>query len=93
MSSPFLPRRDLIDCSPQTKRNASAMFDLPEPFGPTIPVMVDVKLRLAFFAKDLKPESSRDFISMGRSLFRSSAFGLATFNFARDGNIYILSLF
>jgi hypothetical protein len=37
------------------------MFDLPEPFGPTIPVIVEVKLRQAFFAKDLKPESSRDF--------------------------------
>jgi hypothetical protein len=36
-------------------------LDLPEPLGPTIDEMGEVKLRVAFFAKDLKPEISRDF--------------------------------
>ena len=28
------PRRVLADCSPRTHEIASAMFDLPQPFGP-----------------------------------------------------------
>src|SRR5579872_4352271 len=67
MSSPRLPRRDLMDCSPRTKRKASAVFDFPEPFGPTMPVIDVVNCRLAFLANDLKPESSRDFRYMALS--------------------------
>ena len=35
----FSPRIDLTDCSPKTQRIASAILDLPQPFGPTIPVI------------------------------------------------------
>src|SRR3989344_415158 len=61
ISSPFLPRIDFIDCSPRTKRNPSATLDLPEPFGPTIAAMGDVKTSSVFLPNDLKPESSMDF--------------------------------
>jgi hypothetical protein len=60
-SSPRLPRIDLIDCSPKTKRNASATFDLPDPFGPTMPVIAVENSRSLFLANDLKPLISRDF--------------------------------
>src|SRR5690606_32854509 len=60
-SSPFLPRSDLMDCSPSTKRNASATFDFPLPLGPTIAEMGAVKKSSLFFANDLKPEISIDF--------------------------------
>jgi len=33
------PRSDFADCSPNTHEIASEMFDLPQPFGPTIAVM------------------------------------------------------
>ena len=33
----------LFDCSPKTQRIASATFDLPEPFGPMIAVVPEVK--------------------------------------------------
>src|SRR5664279_480689 len=33
------PRRDRADCSPSTQEMASEMFDLPQPFGPTIAAM------------------------------------------------------
>src|SRR3989344_6059827 len=61
MSSPFLPRIDFIDCSPRTKRKPSATFDLPEPLGPTIAAMGDVKTSSVFLPNDLNPESSIDF--------------------------------
>src|SRR3989338_2492163 len=57
-SSPFFPRRDLMDCSPNTKRKASAMFDLPEPFGPTIAEIGEEKVSSLFLAKLLNPVSS-----------------------------------
>src|SRR3989344_4389128 len=58
-SSPRLPRRDFIDCSPITQRMASATFDLPEPFGPTIALMGTVNSSVVERAKDLNPEISR----------------------------------
>src|SRR3989338_9019125 len=60
-SSPFLERMLFIDCSPSTKRNASATFDLPEPFGPTMDEMRDWKTSSVFLPNDLNPESSIDF--------------------------------
>src|SRR3989344_9220907 len=63
-SSPRLPRIDFNDCSPRTRRNASATLDFPEPFGPTIAEIGDVNSRIARFANDLKPEISRDFRCM-----------------------------
>ena len=38
-----------------TQRMASEIFDLPEPFGPTMAVMSFSKLRRVLSAKDLKP--------------------------------------
>ena len=60
-SSPLFPLIAFIDCSPRTKRNPSATFDLPEPFGPTIADIGELKLSVAFLAKDLNPEISKDF--------------------------------
>ena len=60
-SSLRLPRMDFIDCSPSAKRNASATFDLPEPFGPTTLVTEDEKSSTVFRAKDLNPAISRRF--------------------------------
>ncbi len=37
-SSIFPPRSRRGDCSPSTQRTASEMFDLPQPFGPTMAV-------------------------------------------------------
>ncbi len=59
-SSPFLERIDFIDCSPKTNRNASATFDLPEPLGPTMEAMGEVKTSSHFLPNDLNPESSMD---------------------------------
>ena len=50
-----LPRSCFTFCSPSTQRTASEMFDFPEPFGPTMPVMPLLKSRTVLFAKDLKP--------------------------------------
>src|SRR3989344_6225587 len=60
-SSPRRERRDFIDCSPNTNRKASATFDLPEPFGPTIEEIRDVNSISVFLPKDLNPTSSMDF--------------------------------
>src|SRR3989338_9491726 len=60
-SSPFFERMDFIDCSPKTKRKASATLDLPLPFGPTMAAMGEAKRSSVFLPKDLKPESSMDF--------------------------------
>src|SRR3989338_841416 len=60
-SSVRLPRMDFTDCSPKTKRKASAMFDFPLPLGPTTAVIGVLNSRAVFLAKDLKPVSSRDF--------------------------------
>ena len=60
-SSPRLPRILLIDCSPSTKRKASAILDLPEPFGPTTADIDELNSKVFFLAKDLNPKSSIDF--------------------------------
>ena len=49
-----------IDCSPSTNRNASATLLLPEPLGPTIEAIGDVKASSDFLPNDLNPESSID---------------------------------
>src|SRR5690606_22820940 len=43
--------------SPITQRIASMMFDLPQPFGPTTPVMLVGKCRVVGSTNDLKPAS------------------------------------
>src|SRR3989338_2272865 len=60
-SSPLFPRIDLMDCSPRTNRKASATFDLPEPFGPTIAEIGVLNSNKLFLANDLNPASSRLF--------------------------------
>src|ERR1041385_3297873 len=55
------PRNALADCSPSTQRIASATFDFPQPFGPTIAVMPGKKLSVVLSAKDLKPRTVKLF--------------------------------
>ena len=50
------PRRFLADDSPMTQRTASITFDLPQPLGPTIPVMSAGKAILLGSTNDLNPE-------------------------------------
>src|SRR5882724_8653494 len=52
------PRKALADCSPSTQRMASAMLDLPQPFGPTMAVTPRGSSRTVRSMNDLKPFSS-----------------------------------
>jgi hypothetical protein len=49
------PRSALAEVSPRTQRIESTMFDLPQPFGPTIPVTPSWNSSLVLSAKDLNP--------------------------------------
>src|SRR3546814_12674187 len=51
------PRRRLAELSPITQRTASMMFDLPQPLGPTTPVMLPGRCSTVGSTKDLKPDS------------------------------------
>src|SRR6188508_1820487 len=51
------PRRRLAELSPMTQRTASMMLDLPQPLGPTTPVMLVGRCSTVGSTKDLKPES------------------------------------
>ena len=53
ISSVRLPLKRLKDCSPNTQRNASAMLDFPDPFGPTTAVIVGAKAKLFLLANVL----------------------------------------
>ena len=57
-SSIARPRRCLADCSPMTQRMASTMFDLPQPFGPTIAVIGSGKEIDVLSTNDLNPQIS-----------------------------------
>src|SRR5205823_14064339 len=57
-SSIFTPRSKRGDCSPNTHRTASEMFDLPHPLGPTIAVTPASNGSSTVSANDLKPDSS-----------------------------------
>jgi len=46
---------DLAELSPINQRKASTIFDLPQPLGPTMPVMPSSMLICSGSAKDLKP--------------------------------------
>ena len=60
MTEVILSRRSSrLFCSPSTQRTASTMLDLPEPFGPTIPMTSFSKLMTVWSANDLKPFISR----------------------------------
>src|SRR5690349_24558266 len=54
-SSMRWPRRDLALCSPSAQRTDSLMLLLPQPLGPTMPVMPGSTFTTVFSAKDLKP--------------------------------------
>src|SRR5712692_11823367 len=54
-SSILCPRRVLGLCSPRAQRMASATFDLPHPFGPTMHVTPGKTWTSVFSANDLKP--------------------------------------
>src|SRR5689334_25317333 len=56
-SSMPAPRMDLGELSPITQRIASSTLDLPQPFGPTIPVSPSSTRSSAGSTKLLKPES------------------------------------
>src|SRR4051794_41971120 len=58
-SSISSPRRPLAELSPIAQRNASTMFDLPQPFGPTMPVKPASIAISAGSENDLKPLSRR----------------------------------
>src|ERR1700734_222774 len=51
------PRRLLADCSPRTHLMASTTLDLPQPLGPTMPVIGASKAISVRSANDLKPQS------------------------------------
>src|SRR5690606_2198898 len=51
------PRRRLAVLSPITHFTASMMLDLPQPLGPTTPVMLVGRCRVVGSTKDLKPDS------------------------------------
>jgi hypothetical protein len=51
------PRRRLAALSPITQRIASMMLDLPQPLGPTTPVMLVGRCSVVGSTKDLKPAS------------------------------------
>src|SRR5712692_2486647 len=65
-------RSDLWLCSPSTQETASTMFDLPQPFGPTMQVNpLPLKVMCVFSQNDLKPTNSTL-----RSFSKGSSFGL-----------------
>jgi hypothetical protein len=51
------PRMRFAEFSPITQRSASTRFDLPQPFGPTMPVVPGSIASSVDSTKDLKPES------------------------------------
>ena len=55
MSSISTPRMRLAEFSPMTQRRASTRFDLPHPFGPTIPVTPGSTGTSIGSTKDLNP--------------------------------------
>lgn len=60
-SSKLSERKAFILCSPITHLIASTIFDLPQPLGPTIPVMGWSNNTVVLSAKDLNPFISNDF--------------------------------
>src|SRR5258708_37314078 len=78
-SSILPPHRLLAPCSPITQANASTMFDLPDPFGPTTQVMPGSNRSEVAEAKDLNPRRVRLFTyTRGLSSPRLTAPGGAT---------------
>ena len=63
------PRRRLAVLSPITQRTASMMLDLPQPLGPTTPVMLVGRCSVVGSTNDLKPDS----LIVDRRMRRSGA--------------------
>lgn len=76
-SSRLSERRALILCSPITQRMASTMFDLPQPFGPTIPVIGWSSTTWVLSAKDLNPFISSDFKRKGQRFWGRTKIGFS----------------
>src|SRR4030088_745285 len=55
------PRTAIGDCSPSAQRTASVMFDLPDPFGPTITLTPAPNSSRVRSGNDLKPLIVIDF--------------------------------
>src|SRR5436309_15843734 len=64
------PRTASGDCSPSAHSTASVMFDLPEPFGPTITLTPGPNSSRVRSGNDLKPLRMIDFRYMPISLER-----------------------
>ena len=62
------PRTASGDCSPSAHSTASVMFDLPDPFGPTITLTPGPNSSLVRSGKDLKPLRTIDFRYIGGGL-------------------------
>ncbi len=69
-SSIALPRRCLALCSPMHQRMASTMFDLPQPLGPTTPVISESSCTTARSQNDLNPMISTRLIRMSSRWLR-----------------------
>ena len=54
------PRSARAPCSPRTQAMASAMFDLPDPLGPTMTLTPWVNSSVVLSAKDLKPRMASE---------------------------------
>ena len=67
-----------IDCSPRANLKASATFDLPEPLGPTMAVVLEAKSRTVFFANDLNPAISSRFNM--QKVYRAATYIAARFS-------------
>src|SRR5580704_251276 len=61
------PRSRRADASPITQRSASTRFDLPQPFGPTIPVSPGSIANSVGSTNDLNPARRSRSTCMGRS--------------------------
>lgn len=87
-SSRLSERRLFILCSPITQRIASTIFDLPQPFGPTMPVIGWSSSTWVLSAKDLNPLISNDFNRKALQFLEDSK----NIHFARlkAANIYAL---
>ncbi len=64
------PRKCLAELSPITQRTASMRFDLPQPFGPTMPTRLLGRGSTVGSTKDLNPASLTFSSRMGVSLRR-----------------------
>jgi len=66
------PRRRLAALSPITQRIASMMLDLPQPLGPTTPVMLVGRCNVVGSTNDLNPASLIVVRRIGRSTFHGT---------------------